>query len=333
MLFVTILAFIGILGLLIFAHELGHFLTAKAAGVKVEEFAFGFPGGYVKMLGEEDPNHPRSLASKGALTRLVIMGAGSFMNLLLPIILFSIAFMIPAAVTKGDVQIEEVAPNSPAERAGIDSGDIILSVNDQPIENIPDLKNVILLNLGSKITVGVEKKDGSQEKVNMVPRWNPPENEGAVGILIDMVHTYESSESYPFWEAIPKGAQESWQTLALYRNAIASLFVQKTLPQVSGPVGIFEITEVATESGPSYLMRWAAFLSINLAIINLLPIPALDGGRIGFVLLEIVRRGKRISPQREKLIHLIGFVMLMSLIVAITSFDILRLIRGESLVP
>jgi len=353
MIFLTILAFIGILGLLIFAHELGHFLTAKAAGVKVEEFAFGFPprllsikrgetrysinllpiGGYVKMLGEEDPTHPGSLASKGALTRLAVLGAGPLMNILLPIILFSIAFMIPAAVIKGNVQITEAAPGSPAESAGIEAGDIIISVNNHPIENISDLQTETLLNLGKSITLDIESKDGIAKQVSLVPRWNPPEDEGAMGIGIDLVNTYEASVSYPFWEAIPKGAQESWQTIYLMRNEVARWFAQKEAPQLTGPVGIFQITGMATEAGPSYLMQFAAFLSINLAIINLFPIPALDGGRIALVLLEIVRRGKRISPRREQMAHLIGFIMLMGLIITITSIDVLRLIRGESLLP
>src|SRR3972149_9223030 len=173
MFLLTVLAFIFILGLLIFVHEGGHFLAAKIAGVKVEEFAFGFPprlfsvkrgetayslnliplGGYVKMLGEEDPSQPRSLASKGALTRLMVLGAGAFMNALLPIILFSVAFMIPRQVAVGDIHIEEVAPNSPAAVAGIKPGDTLLSINGQTVDNPGDLPYNPQFNLARETTL------------------------------------------------------------------------------------------------------------------------------------------------------------------------------------
>jgi len=353
MIIVTIIVFILILGLLIFVHEMGHFIAARLSGVKVEEFGMGFPprlfavrrgetvyslnliplGGFCKLLGEEDPSDPRSLASKRPLTRLFVLGAGPMMNAVLPIVLLTIAFMVPRQVVVGDVRIEEVAANSPAAEAGIEPGDTVLSINGHSIQNIGDLIYDVHLSLGEETTLELEAEDGSQKVVTLVPRWAPPEGEGPVGVALGMVNTYEVSESDPFWEAVPKSATTLWETFALIRNEVRSWFARGTAPQVGGPVAIFQITGEANAAGPSYLLQFAAFLSINLAIINLLPLPALDGGRIVFVLLEVVRRGKRVSPRTEGLVHLVGFMMLIGLILVITYFDILRAIRGESIVP
>jgi regulator of sigma E protease len=165
--FITIIAFLGVLAVLIIAHELGHLTTAKLAGVTVEEFGIGFPprllffrrggtiyslnaiplGGFVKMVGEEDPKVAGSLASKSIPVRLLALGSGSLMNLLLPLLLFSVAFMVPHNVVYGQVQIDEVAANSPAARAGIVSGDIILEINDNKVNNIGDLQRHIQLSM------------------------------------------------------------------------------------------------------------------------------------------------------------------------------------------
>jgi regulator of sigma E protease len=350
---VTIIVFILILGLLIFVHEMGHFIAARLTGVKVEEFGMGFPprlfaikrgetvyslnliplGGFCKMLGEEDPSEPRSLASKRPLTKLFVLGAGPVMNAVLPIVLLTIAFMIPRQVVVGDVVIEEVATDSPAAEAGIEPGDTVLSINGHSIQNIGDLIYDVHLSLGEETTLELEAEDGSQKVVTLVPRWAPPEGEGPVGVALSLANTYEVSEHYPFWEAVPKSATTLWETFELIRNEVRSWFARGTAPQVGGPVAIFQITGEANAAGPSYLLQFAAFLSLNLAIINLLPLPALDGGRIVFVLLEVVRRGKRVSPRTEGLIHLVGFMMLIGLILVITYFDILRAIRGESMVP
>ncbi len=353
MIIVTIIVFILVLGLLIFVHELGHFVAARLVGVKVEEFGMGFPprifaikrgeteyslnliplGGFCKLLGEEDPSESRSLASKRPLTRLFVLGAGPVMNAVLPIVLLSIAFMIPRQVVVGDVRIEEVAPNSPAAEAGIEPGDTVLSINGQSIRNIGDVIYDTHLSLGEETTLELEGSDGSPKVVTLVPRWDPPEGEGAMGVSLSLVNTYEISESYPFWEAVPKGATTLWETFGLLRNEVRSWFAKGTAPQVGGPVAIFQLTGEASEAGPSYLLQFAAFLSLNLAIINLFPLPALDGGRIVFVLLEVVRRGKRVSARTEGFVHLVGFAMLIGLMLVITFVDISRAIRGESLVP
>lgn len=353
MIVVTIIVFILILGLLIFVHELGHYITARLAGVKVVEFGIGYPprifaikrgeteyslnilplGGFCKLLGEEDPGEPRSLASKRPITRIIVLGAGSVMNALLPIVLLTIAFMIPRQVVVGDVVIQEIAPGSPAAENGVEVGDIVLTVNGQSIRNIGDLIYDTHLSLGQETTLELETTTGDTRVVTMVPRLDPPEGEGAMGIALTMENTYEISESYPFWEAVPKSFSTLGETFELLRNEVRSWFAKGTAPQVGGPVAIFQLTGEASEAGPSYLLQFAAFLSLNLAIINLFPLPALDGGRIVFVILEIIRRGKRVSPRTEGLVHLIGFALLISFMIGITYVDIARVIRGESLVP
>ena len=350
---VTLIVFLLILGLLIFVHEGGHFIVAKLSGIKVEEFGMGFPprifgikrgetiyslnwiplGGFCKMLGEEDPSAPRSFASKRPAVRLATLAAGPLMNAILPIVLLSIAFMVPRQVVVGDVVIDQVAANSPAAEAGIVPGDTVLSINGNSIQNIGDVIYDIHLKMGEKITLELKGADGNLKTATLVPRWNPPEGEGAVGIAMTMVNTGNVSQSYPFWEAVPKSISSIGDTFVLMRNEITSWFVQKKAPEVTGPVGIFQLTGEVREAGPSYIIQFTAFLSLNLAIVNLLPLPALDGGRIIFVLLEVVRRGKRVSPRTEGMIHYIGFAMLIALILVISYFDIARVIRGESLSP
>jgi len=350
---ITILSFLAILVVLIFTHELGHFIAAKLRGVKVEEFGIGFPprlfgikrdetvyslnalpfGGFVRLLGEEDPTSPRSLASKTIATRFLVLSAGSLMNVLLPIVLFSLSFMVPHNVVMQEVQVQEVALSSPAENAGIEPGDIILKVNDRPVKNIGDAGYFIRLNLGSETSILLQKANFTQEEISVTPRWNPPSSEGATGIAIAGANSTIVRESYPFWEAIPLGICYCVEALVLFRNEVVTWFVGQSSLQVAGPIGIAQITGEVARAGLSPLMELAAFISINLAIINMFPFPGLDGGRLAFVILEWFRRGKRISPKREALVHLIGFAILLLVIFALSYYDIIRIIQGESLLP
>ncbi len=350
---IAIVAFLGVLVVLIIAHELGHFITAKASGVRVDEFGLGFPprllsirrgetryslnaiplGGFVKMAGEEDPKVPGSLASKSIGTRLLVLSAGSLMNILLPLLLFSIAFMIPQNLIIGQVVVKEVAPNSPAAIAGIESGDAILRLNEKPVQNIGDLQRYVNLNLGKEITILVKHSDSTTENVQVIPRWRPPEDQGAIGIVISISDATIISQHYPFWKAIPLGVVTCIETFVLFKNAIVGMIIGTIPAELAGPVGIAQITGEVAKAGISPLLEFAAFLSINLAIINIFPLPALDGGRIAFVLLEWVRRGRRISAKTEGLVHTIGFAMLMAAMLLITYQDIIRIISGESFIP
>lgn len=352
-LLITIVAFLGVLAVLILAHELGHFVTAKIFRVKVDEFAMGFPprllslrrggtvyslnaiplGGFIKMAGEEDPKVRGSLASKSVGARILILSAGSLMNALLPILLFSIAFMVPHDVVSGQVAVEEVAIGSPAARAGIESGDVILSINGKPVQNIGELQRNTQLNLGNEVTLLIRHSDSTTEDIRLIPRWTPPEGQGAMGVLVKMLNPTIISQSEPFWRAIPMGVSKCIETFILFKNGILSMIIGNVPAVVAGPVGIAQITGEAAQAGFSPLLEFAAFLSINLALINIFPLPALDGGRIAFVLMEWVRRGKRVPPRIEGMIHFIGFALLMSAILIITYQDIIRIISGESLIP
>ncbi|OGO22939.1 MAG: RIP metalloprotease RseP [Chloroflexi bacterium RBG_16_51_9] len=342
------LSFLAVIVVLVLAHEIGHFVTAKAKGVTVQEFGLFLPprlfsikrgetiysinaiplGGFVKMAGEEDPTAPGSLASKSIGTRLLVLSSGAIMNLLLPVFLFSIAFMVPHDTLKGLVVVEDVAPNSPASAAGVRPGDTILSLNNQPVDSSIDIHRSIDLNLGRQITLLVRHVDGAEETVRLTPRWKPPEDQGAVGVLLRNSEATIVRKSEPFWRAIPMGVTASIETFVLFKNGIVSMIIGTIPAQVTGPVGIAQMTGEIARIGFSPLLEFAAFLSINLGIINIFPLPALDGGRIAFVLLEWLRRGKRISVKAETRVHAIGFVLLMAFFLAVTYKDILRIING-----
>lgn len=350
---ITILSFVGVLVVLIIAHEFGHFITARISGVKIEEVGLGFPprlfsitrggtryainalplGGYVKMSGEEDPKAPGSLASKSIAARLLVMGSGSLMNFLLPVLLFTIALMVPRDAVEALVQVDEVAPSSPAAAAGIEVGDLILEVSGEPVDSVSDLQREIQLKMGRPVTLLLQRADSSTEEVQVVPRWRPPEGQGAIGVAVMNSSPTVVRESYPFWQAIPRGIERSIEAFVLFKNAIISMIIGAAPAVIGGPVAIAQLTGQVAEAGLGPLIEFAAFLSINLGIINILPLPALDGGRMVFVLMEWVRRGRRISPRTEGRIHMVGFALLITFILAVTYQDILRIISGDSLIP
>jgi regulator of sigma E protease len=361
MIFNSILPFAGILIGLIVVHELGHYITAKLTGVRVLEAGLGYPpriwgftfrntiysinalplGGFVRLMGEEDPSDPESLAAKPAWVRLLVLASGAGMNFLLPFLLFTVSFMIPRDVATGLTQIVQVIPDSPAAEAGLKEGDVIFAINGNEVRNTAEVGNQIRLNMGETITMTV-KQDGVVEDVPVKARWAPPtyidaegneRRQGPTGIVIGALYPgMTESESFPIWKAFPKSIQATVEALTLARNEVISWFKGGGSPSVAGPVGIAQATgEVVEESGYRPLLDFAALLSINLGIVNILPIPMLDGGRIIFVLLEIVRRGKRIAPQKEALVHLIGLALILTFAVVVTYFDVLRVLRGESL--
>ena len=350
---ITAGAFIGIIVVLIITHEFGHFITAKAFRVEVKEFGIGFPprvfkvkrgetiyslnaiplGGFTKLSGEEDPEAPRSLAGKPRGVRLLVLSAGSLMNLFLPLILFSIAFMIPHDLVVGKVSVQEVALNSPAAAAGIEEGDRLLSVNGKPVNNIGDLQRHIHLNLGRETTIRLEHSDSTVDTISLVPRWRPPEGQGAIGISVRMLDSTIIRQSEPPWKAAPLAVSACVENFVLFKNGLLSMAIGTTPLQVRGPVGIAQITGEIARAGISPLLEFAAFLSINLGLLNILPLPALDGGRIAFVLLEWARRGKRVSPKTEALVHFIGFALLIGAIAAVTYNDVIRIMSGGSALP
>ena len=348
---VSILIFIAILVFIILTHELGHFTTAKLSGVKVEEFGIGFPprllarkwgeteysinliplGGFVRMAGEEDPSEPRSLAAKSRWVRLLVLSAGSLVNILLPILLLIIAFMIPMqVVTGGDVQVYEVVSGSPAEAAGLQVGDIIVSANGQPISNFDDLHEVISSNPDFPVAMVLDR-GGSEVNVTVIP--TTIDGEVRIGVTLELVNPQYITESHPVGEAIILGFTGTWDILVAIKDGVASLISGAEPFVLLGPVGIAQATSEVAQFGAAPVLRWAAIISMSIGILNLLPFPALDGGRIAFLLLEVVRRGKRLSPRTEGLINMIGFALLMVLVMVVSYYDILRIIHGEGIIP
>lgn len=354
----AILWFVAVLMFLVFIHELGHFLTAKWRGVKVLEFGIGMPpriwgkqygetlyslnwipiGGFCKMLGEEDPSETGSLASKSAGTRLLVLSAGSLVMLLFPLIIFPSIYMVPRDVIvdySGPLKISEVSEDSPAYYAGVDEGDEILTIAGTEITNLTMLKEVTDENTGTEVSV-ILMRDSDEVEVKMAPRpreeW--PEGEGAFGITLDLkaANTITERESNSPWTAFRLGAELTWDTIVTMKDGIIAAFRQEIPLDVGGVVAAGDVTTEIAETGEwRDLVFWAGLLSFNLGIVNLLPIPALDGGRIVFVLIEIARRGKRVSPVTEGKIHLVGFALLIAFIIFVTYQDIARIIRGESL--
>ncbi len=351
---VAIFAFIVTLGVLIFIHELGHFITAKWRGVKVLEFGMGYPpralavrrgeteyslnwipfGGFCKMLGEDDPSEPRSLASQNIGTRLLVLSAGSLMMFLFPIILFSIIYMVPHTVVTGGegVEIRQVAVGSPAHIAGFQPGDKILTIDGKEIRVFEEMRDAVNPRLGSEITMLVQRGTETQE-LKVTPRTKSPSGQGPLGVGIGYATIFKEKESFPPWESVYYGTRKSWDMVIALKAGISDGISGETPFQPTSVIGIGQATSEIARTGLLELLAWAGFLSVNLGIMNLLPIPALDGGRILFVFIEVARRGKRISPRYEAMAHFIGFAILVSLMMVVSYYDVLRLVRGDRLLP
>ncbi len=349
----TIVIGILVLGALILAHEFGHFIMAKATHCYVEEFGIGFPprlygkkigetiysinwipfGGFNKISGEVDPSAPRALAARKYWVRILVISGGILMNLLLPFLLMSVAYMVPHDIVQGQVMVQEVAVGSPAEIAGIEVGDTILSINGNTIKSAGDISRQIQLNLGARISMEIMHADATTGTVYVVPRWKPPAGEGAIGIVYQTMNPTIISESLPFWQAIPQGVTDCWETLILYKNGIIGMIIGSVPFTPAGPVGIVQVAGEVAQAGVSPVLELTAFISIAIAITQLIPFPALDGGRLLFIFIEWIRRGKRVPPRVETFIHSIGFIVLLALMVLITYQDIARWVTGGSIIP
>lgn len=351
--FVSILIFLLVLSILILVHELGHFIVARKSGVKVEEFGFGIPprlfgkkigetiyslnwlpfGGFVRLHGEQDEgeitNPRRAFLNKSKKVKTLIIVAGVVMNFLLAIVAFAIVYSfsgVPRAT--GKLKVIDVAPGSPAQVAGIVVGDIITKVGKDVITNSDDFITKTAA-LKGKRTVFEIQKNTDLAKVTLTPRENPPQGEGPIGVTITSMEIYYP----PVWQrpfyGIYYGFKDAvyWgQTIAVgLWGLIAGLFRGQVPQDVSGPVGIFAVTTEAAKSGILTLINFVGILSVNLAILNILPFPALDGGRLLFIGIESVTR-RKVSAKIEGTIHNIGMIILLVLLLAITIGDIRRMI-------
>lgn len=330
----TAVVAILVFGLLIAFHELGHFGVAKLVGVKVDEFAIGMGpkiveftrgetrytlrllpiGGYVKMEGEDEAsNDERSFNNKSVYARAAILVAGAMMNFLLAIVLFIIlSYSLGFPVTT----IDNTVPDSPAEHAGLQSGDEITSINDIEIDSWNELVSIISNSKSDDLEVAFIR--GEIEMTKIISTYLEEETNR---VMIGIVPRVEKS----LIRAIGQGFTSVWHIIGEMGNFLRQLVTgQAQDAEVVGPIGIITLVGEAARAGWLNVVFLAAMISINLGLINLLPIPALDGSRILFLLVELIR-GKPIDPEKEGRIHLLGFVLLISLMIFITYKDILRL--------
>ncbi|MBH39550.1 MAG: RIP metalloprotease RseP [Chloroflexi bacterium] len=288
-------------------------------------------GGFVRLAGENDPSIPQSLASKSPLSRAIILVAGSVMNAIFPIVVFAILFMIPHDTVTGNVIISDISPDSPAAMSGLTPGDHIVSTDGKMIKSTSDLIQSITFNAGSEME-WIVSRGGSPVSILITPRVDPPEGQGATGIRIELANTVTTKQFHPPWTALALGATSTWDMLVLMKQEISRWISGTANPEFSGPIGIAQITgEITTQGGARGWLMLSILISINLAILNILPIPMLDGGRLLFVIIEWVRRGKRIPAEKEGLVHIIGFAALIALVILVSANDINRLLQGGSL--
>ena len=382
----AIIAFIVILGIFIFVHESGHFISAKRLGVSVDEFGFGFPprilgfqrnketgkwifirgkkepkegtgtiyslnwlpfGGFVKIKGsageggddivdEETLKAKDSFFAQKVWKRAVILSAGVAFNFISAAIILAIGFMIglptalddsidPADVREPQIQIYQVAEGTPAQKAGMSIGDIILGMDGNDFTKNQELIDYEKDLAGQEIELTVLKK-GEEQTLTLTLMADEETGNGIMGaVLIDIGRV-----SYPWYTSLWLGIKNTVYLTGQIIMALALLIKGLVVGQsqvaadIAGPIGIAVITKQFTQMGFVYLLQFAAFLSINLAILNFLPIPALDGGRVLFLIIEKFRRGKRVSYKTEGLIHMVGFVLLILLLVFVSVRDVFK---------
>ncbi|OGL66880.1 RIP metalloprotease RseP [Candidatus Uhrbacteria bacterium RIFCSPHIGHO2_01_FULL_63_20] len=356
----TILLFIVVLAVLVLAHEFGHFIMAKKAGMAVEEFGFGFPprlwgwrrgvttysvnliplGGFVKIKGESGlwRDHSDSFAAKSGAWRFAVLAAGVVMNLVLAAILLTAGFTMglpsmidenispSATVREAELRIVTVAPGSPAERAGIKGGDALVSVDGQAFADADDARAYIALHGDDEVMMVMGREDGTF--YNVTAKSEDIASVGVHGIGVGIVKT--GLVSYPLHLAFVHGVlatgEYTKEVVGAFVGLVRNLIVeQRAGVDLSGPVGIAVLTGEAASLGFVHLLQFTALLSINLAVVNVLPLPALDGGRLALLLIEKAR-GRSLDGRSEAILHNIGFALLMTLVVFITYKDVVRMI-------
>lgn len=342
---VTALIVIAVFGGLIFVHELGHFLVAKWSGVRVDEFSLGFGpriagfrrgeteygirvlplGGFVRMAGmnpqfqEETPPPGRGFSDRSVGQRMAIVGAGPVMNFLLAVALLIYVF---AAIgyPRPTLEIGKVQSGFPAAAAGLQPGDVLVSIDGRPLRDWRDLQGIVQASPDRALEFEV-RRDGRELRFLVAPAVSET-GRGFVGIVPEMrVQRVALLQAVP--EAVTMAARIVVMTLA---GIVGALLGQGT-SEILGPVGISQQIGEASRLGLDYLLVLAAILSANLGLLNLLPIPALDGSRLAFLLVEVVR-GRPLDPDKEGWIHFVGFALIMLLLLAVTYRDVLRLTVG-----
>lgn len=352
--FLTVALFLVILSILVLAHEAGHFFAARMFGVHVEEFGLGFPprvkawqkgkvlyslnwlplGGFVKLKGEqgEAAGEPDSFVSKPVWQRMIILVAGVAMNFCLAVVLLTTGFTFgmpqvvdvdsdtSGAASEARIQIVNVLQGSVAEQSGIRLGDIIISINARGFEKISELQQYITEHANESLDVVVQR-GGETLRKSITPKSAKEGEPARIGVGLAKTAVV----SYPVHKAFFLALKTTWAlTLGIF-SMLGAAVSRLAFDGFVGPVGIAAYTATAAQLGFSYIINLMAQLSVSLAVINVLPIPALDGGRILFALVEKVR-GRSLRPVLENAIHMVGFFTLIILLLAVTIRDIGRLL-------
>ncbi len=368
---ITALLFIVILSLLVLIHEFGHFWVAKKLGIKVEEFGFGFPpkvisiqigetvysinalpiGGFVKLYGEDEAgagrvstqnskpitkNLDRAFFARPAWQRALVVVAGVVMNFLLAVVIISYLFTQGTPVPLGKVIIDTVLPGSAAEKASLRKGDVILSINNKEVKTVVELQRIVQPLLEKQVFL-VFERENTRQRVAVVTQRKIVNNK-TIGVIGVELHDYVIKK-YSWYEAPFAGLYETTissvkavvQLPSTMAKLLSDLASGREPAGIAGPIGIAGATgDIVKRGGILAVIPLVGFLSLNLAILNILPIPALDGGRLFFILIELVVR-RKVSQKFEQMAHTIGMVFLLTLIIVITYYDILKALSGKTM--
>jgi regulator of sigma E protease len=351
--FDVVLKVVLVFGVIVFVHELGHFLAAKWVGVGVERFSFGFGpklfgkrigeteymvsaiplGGYVKMIGEEVGEEvaavdvKRSFSHQSLPGRFLIVLAGPFANLLTAFAVFSVTFFwFGVNVPLDDAKVGNVVPNLPAQKAGLVSGDEVLSVGGVPVKTWDELAQRIQRSEGKEVVLTVRKTDGHVVEVTITPELrNDPAGSGKSTYVIGIERVFKFEE-VSLGRAIQLGAEQTWLWTALIIKSVGMLLSgEVSTKELGGPILIAQVAGQQARLGVDYLLRFTAIINVNLAIFNLLPIPVLDGGHLLLFFVELVR-GRPLSLRSREMAWRVGFLVIVTLIVLVFYNDIARLV-------
>ena len=333
-----ILIAVIIFSVIIIVHELGHFLLARIVGIDVEEFSMGFGpklfsfgrktkfslrlipmGGFVRMLGAEDEpetDSPNSYSNKTPWQRMAVIAAGPVVNFLLAMVIFILIYSAVGVVAENVAFIGTVLPGSPAEAAGLLAGDEIVSIDSRAISEWTDILNDVRAS-EAKPLVFEYRRQGQVQKTEVTPRMGEQFPEVGIAPRTKRLSPVDS---------IVQGIKETGRMTVAVVSSLLGIITRKIpLGELTGPIGIVHYVGEAARGGLLNVLTLAALISVNLGLFNLLPIPALDGSKIALLGVELVR-GKPLDPQKEGIIHLVGFVLLITLMVVIMYKDILRFI-------
>lgn len=327
---ITLISSLLVFLLVVMLHEFGHFSIAKLSGIKVNEFSIGMGpkiyqkqkgetfyslralpvGGYVAMEGEEENSHdPRAFNNVSIVKRMAVVLAGAFMNFVLAFIAFTLIFSI---VGYGSSEIEKVISNSPADKAGIQSGDLIIKINENKVKDIYDINSIISKNQKEEMDFQINR-EGNILNVKIKPEYSVENQMYLIGITSKLDHSILKSISF--------GANRTLEMSKLILKSIKMMFSGSfKMEYLSGPVGVVQL--IGSESSKGFLnfLQILGLISVNLGVFNLLPIPALDGGKFLFLLIEALR-GKPIDEKIEQGLSLIGISLLFSLMIYVTIFN------------